>query len=80
LLKSPKKFLVAGDCITIKNSINTKKLNNKYTKVNSFLSFLEVDYYTNSIVIIKNTKEMNYFDINLSRDEYLDAKKYFFFI
>ena len=79
LLMSPKKFLKCGDIITFKNLdfslFNIKKISNKYSKSNEILSFIELDPYTNSFIIIKNFKSLSMKDINISKTEYIDSNK-----
>lgn len=44
---------------------------------NIFLTFLEVDYYTKSIIILKNISELNIEDIFLIQSNFFEFKKFF---
>jgi ribosomal protein S4 len=81
VLSCYKKFLNLGDIITFNDLnidlIETKKVSIKYAQLNTIFSFIEIDYYTNSFVIVKNLNGLSFKDISLSRVEYIDAHRYF---
>lgn len=68
ILKSDQHFLMKGDILHIKNykSSNLKLIN--YKKEILF-SFLEVDYYTQTLVIIKNVEDLSLEDITCNLHE-----------
>lgn len=67
------KFLQKGDIITIKCSSNVTKCLSKYSFHKKILSFVEVDYYTNTVIVIKNYNELSEEDICLSACDYLNV-------
>jgi len=52
-----------------------KKLKLKSTTVDSVFTFLEVDYYTNTIVIVKDLSELTSEDFYLLITEFYNLKK-----
>lgn len=52
-------FLNKGDVLCIEKYVpNIKKLRKKYYKSKKLFSFIELDYYTSTIVVIKNEQEL----------------------
>jgi len=73
-LVSSNYFVKKGDIITFDvKFINSIKINAKQ----NVLSFLEIDYYTKTIVIIKNLEELTENDICTMNTKYFDVKKLF---
>ena len=56
-------FLKAGDVITFVNNKFYMKEMIKYYKSESILSFIECDYYSNTLIITKDLKELTNFDL-----------------
>jgi ribosomal protein S4 len=70
----PNFFLKKGDIITF----DTKFINNVQIHVKkTIFSFLEVDYYTKTIVIIKSLEELTENDISTMNTKYFEVKKLF---
>ena len=62
-----KMTLKKGDFVHIKdNSFSYKVLNTKYTKPKQISTFTEIDYYSQSFVLIKNLAEIGSSDFSLS--------------
>lgn len=57
-------FVQSGDIIQIKNNLNFKVILSHYIKTIFIPSFVEVDYYANQIVILKNYKKLVEKDLN----------------
>lgn len=55
----PKSLLQSGDIITFKNHINFLTIYKKYLRHYFHCPFIEIDYYSNSIIIIYSLKELN---------------------
>jgi ribosomal protein S4 len=73
-------FLRRGDLITFIDSINLSHLNlnsnRKYlTSSKTIFTFVEVDFYTNTIIIVKDLSELNLEDIHLLNTDFYDLKK-----
>lgn len=71
-------FVKKGDVLTFnskKNIINCKKL---YKKNITYFSFLEIDYYSNTIVIVKDLKDLAIDDFKLLIQENLDIRHLFY--
>lgn len=64
LLKS-NSFLKKGDVILLKKLPNIKTKQNKFTNDKKIMSFLEIDYYTNTVIITKDYKSLTNADIHL---------------
>ena len=69
----PNYFLKCGDIITFNTDITNIIFNLKY----NFCSFLEIDYYTKTILIIKNFDELSENDICIINTKYFEIKKLF---
>lgn len=59
-----KKKLCSGDIISFKKDI---KINLSNLRINNeiFLTYLEVDYYSNTIIVIKDFNKLNFKDLSL---------------
>lgn len=64
-------FLKKGDILSVKKVTNLKKNKEKFTSDKKILSFLEVDYYTNTILITKDFHSIT------NKDIYLIARNVF---
>lgn len=78
-------FLKRGDIIYIDNSAyhfyNTfKHLSSSKSNKLRFFTFIEIDYYTNTIIILKNYYELTENDIRLYISNYSDVAKFKTFI
>lgn len=73
-------FVTKGDIITFKKTINEMYIFNeiveKFSKNKIFLTFVEVDYYTKTIVVLKDYKELSVEDLYLLITEYIDLKNF----
>jgi ribosomal protein S4 len=72
-------FLKKGDVITfvLQNNNNLeffKKNSSTFLKNQLFYSFVQVDFYLNSFVIVKNLEEFTNQDINLLTQKYYDIR------
>lgn len=63
----------APDCY--KKNTNVKKSKLNFSPSDVILSFVEIDYYSNSIVIIKNLEDLSNEDLYLIRTEFYNLKK-----
>lgn len=73
-------FLSKGDIISLSEKfnpllINPKRLRLKNTIEDSILTFVEIDYYTNTIVVIKDLNELTVYDFYLLLVEFYNLKK-----
>jgi ribosomal protein S4 len=74
-------FLKKGDIISFQSykNIETFSFNsiskNKYVKQN-FYSFVEVDFYTKTLVVVKDLNDLTLDDFSLLITEYFDLKKF----
>jgi ribosomal protein S4 len=73
-------FLSKGDIISFSHSFNFKNLDisekiNKNTQSDTVFSFVEVDYYSNTVVVIKNLKDLTTDDFHLLLNETYNIKK-----
>ena len=73
-------FLSKGEIISFSDSFNFKNLDinekiNKNTQSDIIFSFVEVDYYSNTIVLIKNLKDLTTDDFHLLLNETYNIKK-----
>lgn len=69
-----------GDVVTFSNSYKQddliiRKIRNCFLKSKSILTFVEVDYYSNSVIIIKDLDELGLEDLNLIVKDYHSLKK-----
>lgn len=48
----------------------------KFSKNKIFLTFVEIDYYTKTIVVLKDYKELSVEDLYLLITEYIDLKNF----
>ena len=67
--KKPNYFLKKGDIITFnfkeKCSLNKEILNKKFFFKKSLFSFLEIDFFTKTIIVLKDVSDISNNDINL---------------
>jgi ribosomal protein S4 len=72
-------FLKKGDVISFNSELENKKYFfnciKKYSLHENFLTFVEIDYYTKTVVILKNFCDLDYQDFSLITNEYLSTKK-----
>ena len=73
-------FLSKGDIISFSESFNFRNLDisqkiNKNTQSDTVFSFVEVDYYSNTVVVIKNLKDLTTDDFHLLLNETYNIKK-----
>ena len=73
-------FLSKGDVISFSEKfdsllINPKKLKLKNSIGDFILTFVEIDYYTNTIVVVKNLSELTVYDFYLLLMESYNLKK-----
>lgn len=72
-------YVKKGDIISFKLDVEKKFffLNSvkKYSLNESFLTFIELDYYTKTIIVLKNCHELDYQDFPFVIDEYLNTKR-----
>ena len=73
-------FLSKGDVITVISSSNSKALDFSQKKKKSTISnmvfpFVEVDYYTNTLVVVKDLKDLTSDDFHLLLTETYNVKK-----
>jgi 23S rRNA-/tRNA-specific pseudouridylate synthase len=66
--------LKAGDIITISN-IENKKYFFSFAKKSIFYSFVEVDYYTGTIIVLKDPSLLRYKEIAFFYESYTSPKK-----
>lgn len=70
--------LSKGDVVTIDldalRAVGSSKIRKKHSKTRTVFSFIEVDYYTGSIVIIKNARELDLQDYALIIQDHLYIK------
>ncbi len=74
-------YLKRGDVVSLvtcksKSSIQLRDLRNKYTKQKKILTFVEVDYYAKSLVLIKDLANLNYQDMVFILENRLDVKSF----
>ena len=71
-------FLTKGDVITFKDTQNEGYIYNqiveRFSKTKKILTFVEIDYYTKTIVVLKDYKELSLEDLYLLITEHLDLK------
>ena len=77
---APNFVLSKGDIISLKSKIYEKNIHIKKSKSNFspsdvILSFIEIDYYSNNIVLLKNLKDLSQDDFYLIRTEFCNIKK-----
>ena len=73
----PNTVLSKGDIITFNSSIFNRSFNSvakKYSTYEKFFTFLEIDYYTKTIVVIKDPHTLTEEDLYLLTTEYLNVK------
>ena len=59
-------FVAMGDVISVLDKdFNLSKNLNKYSENNQIFSFVEVDYYAQSVVVLKNVESLSEDDLNL---------------
>jgi ribosomal protein S4 len=73
-------FLTKGDIVTFKNTTNEiyayNQIVDRFSKTKKFLTFVEIDYYTKTIIILKDYKELSLEDLYLLITESLDLKNF----
>mgnify|MGYP000444855130 CR=1 FL=1 len=73
-------FVTKGDIITFKDTIvegfEYNKIVERISKDKKFLTFVEIDYYTKTIIILKDYKELSLEDLYLLVTEYLNLKNF----
>jgi ribosomal protein S4 len=68
-------FLKKGDIITSTKPVNLISKNfSKKSFSKKFNSMIEIDFYTNSIIIVKDFTETTYLDFTLMFTEYMNVK------
>jgi hypothetical protein len=73
-------YLKKGDLVSFSSTKNFERINDfyrvyrKYLRNNMYLSFLEVDYYSNNIVIVKDFIELAPEDLQLLIEKNVDIK------
>lgn len=73
---SPCIFLKAGDVISFqKENINLKKIINSQFQKKFFRSYVEIDFYTNTVVIIKDFESLSIEDLTLFHSEHVNISK-----
>lgn len=72
-------FLKKGDVISFTYELESKKYFfnciKKYSLHENFLTFVEIDYYTKTIIVLKDFFELDYQDFSLISNEYLNTKR-----
>lgn len=68
-------FLKKGDIVSINFKFNSKNLINATTSLSFYNSFVEIDYYTNTFIILKNFYELNLNELALFIPKRLDLTK-----
>jgi len=72
-------FLKRGDVISFNSDSESKRyfFNNikRYSLHENFFTFVEVDYYTKTVVVLKNYYDLDYQDFSLIINEYLNTKR-----
>lgn len=64
------KFLIKGDILEInKYFFNLKTLRKKYSKTKRFITFIETDYYTNTLIVVKHFTSLGSYDFPLITQE-----------
>jgi ribosomal protein S4 len=73
-------FLKKGDIISFldsgSNNYAFKKIIDSYSKNEKFLTFVEIDYYTKTIILLKSYNELSSEDIFLLTTEYINVKSF----
>lgn len=73
LIKNTNYFCKKGDIIHFnKIDINNNAILSKQLKLAVFYTFIEIDYYTNTFVVVKNLDELSLEDISLFYPKYAD--------
>lgn len=70
----PNYYLKKGDIITCNPIFNYQLISNKYSFTQKFLSFIELDHYTNTAVIIKDFNALSSEDLYLMITNYVNVK------
>ena len=72
-------FLKKGDVITFKRGYNSDSFFyncvKKYALHENFLTFIEIDYYSKTAIVLKNYYELDYQDFLFLINEYLNIKR-----
>lgn len=73
-------LLSKGDIVSLNLKCHQKNINLKKSKLNFsptdvILSFVEIDYYSNNIVIIKSLENLGHDDLRFIRTEFCNLKK-----
>jgi ribosomal protein S4 len=69
-------ILKAGDIISFENKINLIQNLKRLKKTFLLMNFIEVDYYSNSIIILFSVNEMNKLDYFLFMKQYFNLMKF----
>lgn len=73
-------FLKKGDIISFVDTdfsfYTFKKIVDSYSKNEKFLTFIEIDYYTKTIILLKSYKELSSEDLFLLVTEYINIKNF----
>jgi ribosomal protein S4 len=71
-------FVKKGDIITFKNNSDEiytyNQIVERFSKTKKFLTFIEIDYYTKTIIVLKDYKELSLEDLYLLIIDSLDLK------
>lgn len=70
----PNYYLKKGDIISYDFVFNYNLLSNKHSITEKLLSFIEVDYYTNTAVVIKDFSDLSSEDFYLIITDYVNIK------
>jgi ribosomal protein S4 len=68
-------FLKVGDVITFNSSFDFLKILKTNIKISTYLPFIEIDYYTNTVIIIKNLKNLTVSDVSLITPNHTNLSK-----
>jgi ribosomal protein S4 len=69
-------FLRKGDIISFDlPNFELKNILNKFSFDSRYLPFIEIDYYTNTIIILKSYDEISYSETYLISNEYVNVKR-----
>jgi len=63
----------------LKKDLKLKILSNRIMNDTSYLSFVEIDPYTKTIVVVKSFSEISLDDLNLIVSDYFDTRRLFYY-
>jgi ribosomal protein S4 len=69
-------YLKKGDIVCIDSSFLLSTVFLKKSLYNFFLTFVEIDYYTKTVVIVKDLNELSFEDLYIVILHYFDLKKF----